>query len=245
MNIIQIFRRYYLPAFLMYAVIATAIFGIALLLFPENRTNTFWFSLGIAELVLTMPFLTIAYVAYPKDQNIFGHRTPAILMLLSGSVSIYVAATFLLLAFNALVYDLGRGGLILQILLTACFIVFALSLQVAVAGAEQGTETFENPVDSPAMIASRIQSVEQRLSVLGKHSDIQASLKSLREDLTYKFPSAGKITSSELYQQFAARVRVLTENFSQPNLNDETLQNLKTEAEILRTEIPVIQQSLK
>jgi hypothetical protein len=229
---------------LLYAVIATTILGIGLILFPEGRTQLFWLSLGIVELLITMPFLVVTYLVYPNDQKSYGNRSGAVLSLLfTGSVA-YVTAMFVLLAVNTFVVDLGHVGLSVQVLLTAVFAVYALLLQLAVVGAEQGTETFNNQADSPVLLAGMLQSAEQKLAVLGKPPEVQTALKMLREDLLYKIPNTGKITINPQYLQLAERIRNISEQCCQPEINEETLQGIKTEIELLRTEIPLIQQSL-
>ncbi|MDR1141628.1 MAG: hypothetical protein LBL62_08045 [Planctomycetaceae bacterium] len=240
-----ILRRYYLPVILLYAVIATTILAVGLLLFPEGRTQLFWLSLGIAEFLLTMPFIVVTYLVYPNDQNVYGNRSGAILSILfTGSVA-YVTVMFAFLAVNAFVVDLGFAGLSVQVLLTAAFAVFALLLQLAVAGAEQGTETFKNQADSPVLLAGLLQSAEQKLAAFGKPPENQNALKMLREDLLYKIPNIGKITTNPQYLQLAEKIRNISEKCCQPETNEEILQNIKTEIELLRTEIPIIQQTIQ
>jgi uncharacterized membrane protein len=243
MNISQIFQRFYFPIFLIYIVCSCVVGVVATLLFPTERTNIFWFGLIATELVLVVPFIVAGMFSLQHAPGQIGSRFGAIapsLLLLS---CFYVLAFWVLLFVNLFVTDLGNGFQIIMVILGAGTLVVALLFYLAMAGAEQGTETFSKSEDTPRVLSALIRNAEGNLADNESAKQLKTALGQIRESISYKLPATGNITRNERFLELAAKIRQITDDLRNES-NEERFPFFTQELKRLQNAIPLIQAEL-
>lgn len=199
-------RRYYIPIFLLYAVCSTALFLIAYLLrSPESTTfarNVIW-----GEILLFVLWLPFGAFCRPGsgEGNEFSAKQIAILPFLMILIFVYVVASGGVFVYSLFVRDLGATGTVIQVALGAVTLVVGLGLQVAMAHGAQGEEKFtaglaQGGVFSPGELSQRMAVFERPLTEKKEMAELAGACRQIREGLTHRLPSAGRITSSPEYQ---------------------------------------------
>ncbi len=198
-----------------YAITAIGIFGIGLLVVPtESRSNLFWPRMLWTEfLALLIWFSLTAFFRNAalgrEDKNRVMGILPATQMILV----IYAALSFLLMITHSHMQETGLGNrmhLMLQIGLAAVTGILFVFLNITSAAAGHGLEkTFAFGM-SPAELCASIREQEERIHGFPKlpsSTQMERSLKSLREKIHYSLPAVGQLGASSAYREFSQEVQ--------------------------------------
>ncbi len=211
-----------------YAITAIGIFGIGLLVVPvESRSNLFWPRMLWTEFLALLiwssltAFFRNAALGREDQKKVMG-VLPATQMILV----VYAVLSFLLMIARSHMQETGLGNrmhLMLQIGLAVVSGILFVFLNIASTVAGHGLEkTFASGM-TPAELCVAIKEQGDRIHGFPKlpsSTQMERSLKSLREKIQYGLPTVGSVGTSSAYREFSQEVQAICDELALQNDTD-------------------------
>ena len=217
-----------------WALSITAILAIPLIAFDAaDRSPFFWHRVLWSAFLATLAWsIGGAFVIRATTRTVDVDRTAGVLPALGLLVMGYAAASFIVMLLFMLLSSgssPSKAHLVIQVALASATGVICALISLARGSASSGISPPALGIPSPPELASIIEDQEQRFKDVGPEStDLSVELKRLRETVSYSLSRVGSITTSNRYQTFSIKVKLLCGSSGSPRIDE--IQSLLREA---------------